>query len=102
VRLIISGDTARVFAGKDLTREIKPGKFKAETFDTNAVIFASNSGHDNEGTWIETWAFVVTVKDHDTLITNHFRVVNNVDLPPTSDHSKFSKGYSGELKRISP
>jgi hypothetical protein len=56
-------------------------------------------GQDNEGTWVETWAYVVTLKSRDTLIANFYRVVNNVDLPLSVDHSKFSEAQAGELSR---
>jgi hypothetical protein len=99
-RLIIKGRTAQVFVGTDLTREVKPGKFKVEQLGPNAVIFANDSGQDNDGTWVETWVLVVTLKDSKTLITNYYRVVNNLDMPLSKSSSKFSQGYSGELKRM--
>lgn len=43
--------------------------------------------------------FVVTLKTRDALIANFYRVVNNVDLPLSVDHSKFSEAQAGELTR---
>jgi hypothetical protein len=100
IRLIVKRRTAQVFVGNDMTREVKPGKFKVEQFGPNAVISAHDTGQDNDGTWVETWALVVTLKDSKTLITNYYRVVNNLDMPLSKSSSKFSKGYSGELKRM--
>jgi hypothetical protein len=62
---------------------------------------AIDSGKDNDGVWVETWAFVITQKDRNTLITNLYRVVNNTDLPLNIDYSKFSSAKAGELKRVS-
>lgn len=78
---------------------MKPGNFRVERHLTNAIVMAINSGLDNEGLWVETWAYVVTPKDRNTLIANLVRVVNNNNLPLTNDHSKFSSALIGELQR---
>jgi hypothetical protein len=102
VRIVIDRGNARVFA-HDVSggpfQEIKPGVFRVARLGPNGVVVAMEQGQDNEGTWVETWTFVVTLKTRDTLIANFYRVVNNVDLPLSVDHSKFSEAQAGELTR---
>lgn len=99
-RVVIDGSQASVFYKKDdKIIEVKPGSFRVERHLTNAIVMAINSGLDNEGLWVETWAYAVTPKDRNTLIANLIRVVNNNNLPLTNDHSKFSSALIGELQR---
>ena len=101
-RISIQGMKVRVFVIRpEDVKEIKPGKFHVDNLMTNAVVYAMESGHDNEGTWVETWVFTLTQIDKDTVLTNFSRMVNNLDLPPASDHSKFAKEAAGTLRRIS-
>jgi TonB family protein len=101
-RISIQGTKVRVFDLRpEGAREIKPGKFHIDLLMTNAIIYATESGRDHEGTWVETWVFTLTQFDRDTLLTNFSRMVNNLDLPLTSDHSKFAKEAAGKLSRIS-
>ena len=102
IRMIVRDKVAQVFTGENFNDEVKFGKFKVERVATNLIIFAIDSGKDNDGVWVETWVFVITQKDRNTLITNFYRVVNNTDLPPNLDYSKFSSAKAGELKRVSP
>jgi hypothetical protein len=102
IRMIIRDEGPQVFTGEDFTVEAKPGKFKIDRVATNMIVSAIDSGEDNDGVWVETWAFVITQKDRNTLITNFYRVVNNTDLPLSNDDSKFSSAKAGELKRVSP
>src|SRR5687767_681148 len=90
IRMIIRDEGPQVFTGENFNVEAKPGKFKIDRVATNMIVFAIDSGEDNDGVWVETWAFVVTQKDRNSLITNFYRVVNNTDLPLSNDHSKFS------------
>jgi hypothetical protein len=101
IRIIVRDEGGQVFTGENFNDEVKPGRFKVERVATNMIVFAIDSGKDNDGVWVETWAFVVTQKDRNTLITNLYRVVNNTDLPLNIDHSKFSSAKAGELKRVS-
>jgi hypothetical protein len=101
IRMIVRDEAAQVLTGENLNDEVKPGKFKVERLATNIIVHAIDSGKDSDGVWVETWAFVITQKDRNTLITNLYRVVNNTDLPLNIDNSKFSIGKAGELKRIS-
>jgi hypothetical protein len=99
-RLVVDGANVRVFiVQKDRTVEFKPGAFHISAYMTNAVVFATDSGSDEEGTWVETVAFTLTQKNATTLLADYSRVVNNLNLPSTSDHSKFAVVGIGELKR---
>jgi len=99
-RIIIQDGQARVFYKRDeKINEVKPGKFRVERQLTNAVIVAIDSGNDNKGTWVETWAFAVTQKDKNTLITNFMRQVNNINLPLSAGHSVPSPIPSPGTKR---
>jgi TonB family protein len=101
-RISIQGMKVRVFVVRpEDAKEIKPSKFHVDFLMTNAVVYAMESGHDNEGTWVETWVFTLTQIDKDTVLTNFSRMVNNLDLPLASDHSKFAKEAAGKLRRIS-
>lgn len=100
--MIVGDDRAQEFTGENFELEAKPGKFKVERTATNMIIFETDSGEDNDGIWVETWAFVMTQKDRDTLITNFYRVVNNTEMPVNARDSKFSIAKTGELKRVSP
>jgi TonB family protein len=100
-RITIQGSSVQVYLIQPQgVKEVKSGAFHIERLMTNAVIYATDSGHDNEGTWVETWVFAVTRENGTTLLTNFGRLVNNLDLPFTSDHSKFAKAAAGELKLI--
>lgn len=100
IRMIVRDDRAQVFTGENFEVEAKPGKFKVERTATNMIVFEIDSGEDNDGVWVETWAFVITQKDRDTLITNFYRVVNNTEMPLNGRDSKFSSAKTGELKRV--
>jgi len=107
VRIVIDGTNAHVFAhdtpggpfAAGSFQEVKPGKFHVARLGPNAIVASMDSGRDAEGTWVETWSFVVTLKQRDRLITNLYRVVNNVDMPPGANQSKFTEAEAGELVR---
>ena len=101
IRMIVRDDLAQVFTGENFEIEAKPGKFKVERTATNMIVFEIDKGEDNDGVWVETWAFVITQKDRNTLITNFYRVVNNTEMPVNAGGSKFSIAKVGELKRVS-
>jgi hypothetical protein len=100
-RIIIAGSQAKVFyvdkAGQ--FQEVKPGAFSVVRVLTNAIVLAIDSAQDSDGTWVETWDFAVTLKDQNTLIANFYRVVNNINVPLTAEHSKFTVAVAGELVR---
>ena len=80
----------------------KDWQFQVQRKLTNAVVSAINSGRDDDGLWVETWVFALTQKDRNTLISNWFWVMNNNNLPLTTDYGKFSLAARGELHRTSP
>ncbi len=99
-RIVINGSDAKVFIRSEGDeREIKPAAFQVHRHLANAVILAIDSALDDDGLWIETWSFTVTLKDRNTLIANFSRVVNNANLPLSVAHSKFSSTATGELRR---
>jgi len=80
-RFMISESSVRVFAWDNETwREIKPGTFGITTYETSAVITSITSGTDEDGVWVETWSFAVTVIDSDHVRTMFQRQVNNKDM----------------------
>ncbi|MGA8150221.1 MAG: TonB family protein [Terriglobales bacterium] len=98
-RITIQGSEVHVYNVQPQdVREVKPGRFHIERLMTNPVIYATDSGHDNEGTWVETQVLAVTLKNGTALLTNFARVVNNLNLPISSDHSKFAVEAAGEFK----
>ncbi len=102
IRIVIAGTAAHVFGryrSGDPYQEVKPGAFHVSRLGPNGVVVAMDSGNDNEGTWVETWNFTVTLKQRDTLIAVFCRTVNNLNLPLSVDHSKFTETQAGELNR---
>ncbi len=105
VRLFIYRDTVRVFMNDGgSVEEVKPGTFSIRREGPNAVITSIQSDPGNRiGTsWVETWTFVVTLGDADTLIVNYVRIVNNTSLPAGRDEARFSQMRTGQLRRIYP
>lgn len=103
VRLVISGQSVRVFIPNDGSpREIKPGTFTIQRDGTNAVITSieADPGRPRNEGWVETWCFVITLRDADTLIVNFVRVVNNNDAPADQTSARFSQIASGDLRRV--
>jgi len=74
-------------------------RFQFMRLATNAIAISLNSGDDEDGTWVETWSFVMTLKDPDHMIVHWTRVVNNIDMPKNMSGSKFSSVGMGELVR---
>jgi hypothetical protein len=97
-KIIIQGKGAKVFFGDT---EVKPNLFQTNVYMTNAVVFASSAGGDADGPWVETWSFLLTQKNPDTLIVCFSRIVNNLDAPETQDFGKFFIVTAGELRRTS-
>jgi hypothetical protein len=99
VRLEIFRRNARVFMDGD---EVKPGAFQIERNGSNAVISAIESDPSSaQGAgWVETWAFIVTLGDADTLIVNYVRVVNNNNMAASEDGARFSQIRTGQLRRL--
>ncbi len=87
--------------GKETKSAVKPGGFKFYRLATNAIAFSMDSGKDEDGTWVETWSFVMTLLDANHMIVHWTRVVNNIDMPIREKGSKFSSVGMGELVRDS-
>jgi hypothetical protein len=100
-KIIIRNKDVRVFADND---EIKQGHFGIYQHKANAVVCATNSGigHYNkkDGAWVETWCFLLTQKDQNTLIGNFSRLVNHTDLPADDEYATFSINATGEFRRV--
>jgi len=91
--------TVRSKKGEEITSEINPGQFRLFTLATNAVAISLGTGKDEDGTWVETWSFAMTLKDPNHMIVHWTRIVNNVDMPVGTKGSKFSSVGMGELAR---
>ena len=88
--------------GEETKSSINPGKFILTRLATNAVAISINTGKDEDGTWVETWSFVMTLTDPDRVLVHWTRVVNNLDMPRAKKGSKFSTVGMGEFVRVRP
>jgi hypothetical protein len=86
--------------GKETTSAINPGKFKFVQLATNAIAISLDKGNDEDGTWVETWSFAMTLTDSDHMTVHWTRIVNNIDMPKNQKGSKFSSVGMGELVRM--
>jgi hypothetical protein len=68
--------------------------------ETNATATSLDSGNDEDGHWVETWSFAMTLEDRDHMILHWTRIVNNVNLPLDKKISKFSVVEMGKLLRV--
>ena len=91
--------TVRSKKGEVTTSDVNPGGFSLTRLATNAVAVSIEQGKDDEGTWVETWNFVMTLKDPNHMIVHWTRVVNNLDMPAEKKGSKFSSVGMGVLVR---
>jgi hypothetical protein len=101
VRITIAEDAPQVevlYDGKFVTALQNP--FQISRHQGNAVLYATHSGTDDDGTWVESWAFLVTPRTSNELIVVWSRLVNNVDMPVDKESSKFTVTGSGVLRRI--
>jgi hypothetical protein len=98
-KITIHRQRASVYIGET---EAKPTLFQAQIYMTNAVVFATDTGEDQSGQWVETWDFALTQKNSETLIVCFSRVVNNLDVPEGENNSKFFVVAIGEFRRTSP
>lgn len=87
--------------GEETKSEISPGKFRFGYLATNAIAITLDTGDDEDGTWVETWSFVMTLTDPDHMTVHWTRMVNNIDMPKDKKGSKFSIVSMGELVRES-
>jgi len=103
VRIVIHDLNVDVFAklipGGPFTA-VKPGDFRTIRLGPNAIFASLTSGQDDQGRWVETWNFSVTLKTRESLIVSFHRVVNNVDLPRENHDSAFTESDTGVLTRV--
>jgi len=88
--------------GEETKSTIKPGKFTFVRTSTNAIAMSINAGKDEDGLWVETWTFAMTLTDPDHMLVHWTRVVNNTDMPKGQKGSKFSSVGMGEFARLHP
>jgi hypothetical protein len=99
MRIDVHDPVVRVyFMENNVPTEVNAGTFHFAPVETNAVIFGTEES-PKDG-WVETWTFVVTQKDSDTLLVQYVRVVNNIGTPLSDENSKFATRGQGEFKRI--
>lgn len=87
-------------SGKETISDINPGMFSFVRKGTNALALSMQSGDDEDGTWVETWSFVMTLEDADHMLVHWTRVVNNTDMPKAQRGSKYSSVGMGEFSRV--
>jgi hypothetical protein len=99
----IEGEYAtRSKSGKETRSNFNDMKFSALRRETNEIFAAVHSGDDEDGHWVESWTFTVTLEDPDHLIVHWTRIVNNVDMPLNKKGTKFSVVEMGRLVRTPP
>ncbi len=102
LRLLIDRRSARVwtYVNEDWL-EVKPGEFRIDRHKSNAVIFATDSDVDSDGSWVESWAIIATPRSTAELQVVWSRAVNNLALPLDNKSSKFNTHAAGVLARSS-
>jgi hypothetical protein len=78
--------------------EVMPGMFHIAPVSANAVIYATEASASDG--WVESWVFLVTQKDEQTLLVEYSRLVNNIGTPLSDPNSKFGTRGMGEFRRI--
>jgi hypothetical protein len=99
LRVEIKGESARVWFKPEKDWVNVPRAFRVARLRTNAVVTSIESGKDEDGIWVETWSIAVAQKSDDTALATYSRLVNNEDLPVSSEHKAFAFAATGELKR---
>ena len=99
-RLVISDSSRRVYVWNEETwREIKPGTFGITVFDTSAVVTSITRGIDEDGVWVETWSFALTVIDSNHVRAMFQRQVNNKDMKRNDPGATWGHVAFGVLER---
>ena len=88
--------------GKETRSRVEDRPIFVRRFETNAVLTTIEGGNDEDGHWVETWTFSLSLEDKDHVLAHWNRVVNNTDLPLDKKGSKFSVVQMGELVRSAP
>ncbi|WP_139236769.1 hypothetical protein [Rugamonas rubra] len=102
-RLVLGSSEAQVFAKNTISgvwEEAMPQLFRVSRTGSNAVLQATDSGKDEDGTWVETWIFVLTNRSTEELQVEFVRMVNNIDLPISVPGKVFSYGGSGKFVKL--
>jgi hypothetical protein len=102
LRLSLETTGVKVFHRNSISgiwAEAMPGLFHISRQGSNAVIQATDSGNDEDGTWVETWALIVTSKSRDELQVEWVRLVNNINLPISRPGKVFSEHSTGNFRR---
>lgn len=111
LKIDINNENVRVFEKKgDQWDEVKTGQFNIYNHKTDAVIFAMTSSLDvydktGRGGWVETWNFVLSHKDKETIFIHFVRSVNNYLFPYNKKNEqgeyigRFLISSFGELKK---
>lgn len=101
LRIEISGESARVWYKPESEWVEIPRPFRVQRLRSNAVVTSIESGRDEEGIWVETWSIALAQKSEKAALAVYSRLVNNENLPLTSEHKAFSVAATGELTRSS-
>ncbi|MCE9523732.1 MAG: hypothetical protein K8S25_15040 [Alphaproteobacteria bacterium] len=101
LRVEIDGESARVWYKPDIDWVEVEQPFRVQRLRSNAVITSIESGRDEEGVWVETWSVALAQKSDGAALAVYSRLVNNENLPLTSDHKAFSVAATGDLSRTS-
>ena len=102
LRVELSGTGAKVWfkpAGNNDWMAV-PRDFSVQRLRGNAVVTSIMSGRDDEGIWVETWSIALAQRSNDKALAVYARLVNNENLPETSDHKAFSMAAEGELAHV--
>jgi len=100
--LVLVEQIVRSKKGEETKSNINAGKFTFVRVSTNAVAMSIDTGKDEDGLWVETWVFAMSLIDLDHMLVHWTRVVNNTDMPKGQKGSKFSSAGMGEFARLRP
>lgn len=101
LRIELAGTGAKIWfkpSGKDWTAVSR--NFTVQRLRGNAVVTSILSGRDEEGIWVETWSIALAQRNNDKALAIYARLVNNENLPETSDHKAFSMAAEGEMMHV--
>jgi hypothetical protein len=91
--------TVRSKRGQETSGEVGVGKWGFFRLETNALALAMDTGEDAQGRWVESWTFVLSLKDPDHLAATWTRVVNHVDQARDSKLALVTVVATGDLAR---